>query len=327
MLYFCTLFHSNYAAKGLTLYRSLKGVCSEFRLFVFAFDDELAFFLKRMALPEIVVITLAEFEDPDLLRVKPTRSVAEYCWTCTSSTMLYCLNHFDIDHCTYLDADLFFYQNPQLMIDEMGDDDILITPHWFAPDNDNSEEVGKFCVQFVTARRTPNAMSVLSEWRDECIEWCFSHHQGGKLGDQKYLDKWPDVHTGICVSSHMGGGVAPWNMERYRFRRKRGVLYATEKRLGYTFPVIFCHFHFVYAFMKGFIHNFSFDTYRIEKNCSEMTFMPYCKELKQSYKALKRIGFTYEALGLRKEESTWASVFRKWMRMIWRIDYCHYWWI
>ena len=77
MLYFCTLYHSNYAAKGLTMYRSLKKVCPEFRLFVFAFDDELAVLLKKMALPEVTVITLAEFEDSDLLRVKPTRSVAE----------------------------------------------------------------------------------------------------------------------------------------------------------------------------------------------------------------------------------------------------------
>ena len=327
MLYFCTLFHSNYAAKGLTLYRSLTKVCPEFRLFVFAFDDDAASLMRALSLPEVTVIPLSEFEDEDLLRVKPTRSIAEYCWTCTASTILFCLNHFDIDHCTYLDSDLFFYQSPQVMIDEMGDNDILITPHWFAPNNEISEEVGHFCVQFVTVKNTPNALSVITEWRNECIDWCYGHHQDGKFGDQKYLDKWPMVHKRIFVSSNMGGGVAPWNMERYSFRLEDGLLYATEREMSLTFPVVFCHFHFVFASNKGHVHQFSFDTYPIDEQCSEMAFIPYCKELKKSYKLLKILGATNKVLGLASDDTPWDRVVRLWLKRIRRIDHNHYWWI
>ena len=327
MLYFCTLFHSNYAAKGLTLYRSLKSVCPKFHLFVFAFDDEAADVMNELSLPEVTVITLAEFEDTELKRVKPTRSVAEYCWTCTASTILYCLTHFDIEHCTYLDADLFFYQNPQILLDEMGDNDILITPHWFAADNDNSEEVGKYCVQFLTAKNTPNALSILTEWRNECIEWCFCHYEDGKMGDQKYLDKWPDVHVGICVSKNMGGGVAPWNMERYSFFHNKGILYATEKEVGLSFPVIFCHYHFVYAFVKSFLYMFSFDVYTLGKNCIRMTFTPYCRKLKKAYKDLKRLGFSDEVLGIAPFCSSWIDTLFKWSKKIRRMDFTHFWWI
>ena len=328
MLYFCTLYHANYAAKGLTLYRSLLKVCPSFRLYVFAFDDDAARLLNQLALPEITVITLAEFEDPDLLRVKPTRSVGEYCWTCTASTILYCLNHFDIDHCTYLDSDLFFYQNPQVMIDEMGENDILITPHWFAPDNDNSDEVGKYCVQFITVKNTENARDIVTEWRNECIEWCYSHHEDGKLGDQKYLDKWPEVHKGGCVSSNMGGGVAPWNMERYLFERKDGALYATEREHGVPFPVIFCHFHFIYAsFVKTILHKFSFDVYTFDRQCATNTFIPYCQELKKSYRALRCAGFSDEMSGMTSDSSTWTDIIRQWSRIIRHKDHNHFWWI
>ena len=327
MLCFCTLFHANYAAKGLTLYRSLSKVCPEFRLFVFAFDDEAAEIMKTLALPEVTIITLSEFEAPELLRVKPSRSIAEYCWTCTASTIIYCLNHFEIDHCTYLDSDLFFYQNPQVMIDEMGDNDILITPHWFAPDKDNSEEVGHFCVQFVSVKNTTNARNIITEWRNECIDWCFSQHQDGKFGDQKYLDKWPSVHTGICVSTNMGGGVAPWNMDRYSFRMNKDKLFVTERRMHCTFPVIFCHFHFVFASVKGVFHKFSFDKYAIEKDCSKAVFIPYCHALRDSYRALNKLGYSDKKLGLAMDDIPWRVLFRQLLKRVKRSDLTHYWWI
>lgn len=327
MLYFCTLYHSNYAAKGLTLYRSLEKTCTEFHLFVFAFDEDTVIMLKKMALTRLTVITLEEFEDPELLRVKPTRSVGEYCWTCTASTILYCLNHFNIDHCTYLDSDLFFYQGPQVMIDEMGDNDILITPHWFSPDHDNSDEVGKYCVQFVTARNNSNALSILKQWRSECLEWCYGHNEDGKFGDQKYLDKWPEVHTGVCVSKNQGGGIAPWNMERYSLLSKSGLLFATERNQSSIFPVVFCHYHFIYPSSKAFLYKFSYDTYAIEKNCAQSAFIPYCRELKKSYKELKRLGFSNESLGIMAEKNSWKKLLHQWSKRIRRIDYNHYWWI
>ena len=213
------------------------------------------------------------------------------------------------------------------MIDEMGDNDVLITPHWFAPENDNSIEVGKYCVQFLTARHTENALSIIKEWREECIEWCYSQAEDGKMGDQKYLDKWPEVHTGVRVSSNMGGGVAPWNMERYEFAIDNGIMKATERGMNVTFPVIFFHFHFVYANVKGMVHNFSFDKYVPSKETSYKVFFPYCKELKKSYKALKRLGFDEATLGLSPEDSGWKDVLKRWLKSIRGVEYNHYWWL
>ena len=309
------------------MYRSLKKVCPSFRLFVFAFDDDCASLMRELALPEVTIITLAEFEDSELIRVKSSRTLAEYCWTCTASTILYCLSHFDIDHCTYLDSDLFFYQNPQVMIDEMGNNDILITPHWFDENDDNSEEVGRDCVQFVTAKNSPNALNIITKWRDECLEWCYSRHEDGKFGDQKYLDKWPEVYSGVCVSKNMGGGVAPWNMRRYSFYMIDGQLNAIERKTRLSFSVVFFHFHFLYVSSRIFLHKFSFDTYSLDNNCSQLTFFPYCDELRKSFKVLKHLGASNKVLGILDDNTPWRNYFIQCLKRVWSKDYSHYLWI
>jgi hypothetical protein len=109
MIYnFCTLFDSNYYNRGIALYRSLMDKGIEFHLYVFSFDDECYSNLKKQTLVNLSVISLNEFEDDDMLKIKYGRTKAEYCWTSTPSTILYCINNFKLDNCTYLDADLFF---------------------------------------------------------------------------------------------------------------------------------------------------------------------------------------------------------------------------
>src|SRR5690606_18781443 len=105
-LNFCTLFDSNYLSRGLVMYDSLVTYCPEFHLYVFAFDQLALETLTQLNLPSLTVISLADFEDEELLKVKGERSRAEYCWTCTSSTIQYVLDHFEVENCTYLDADM-----------------------------------------------------------------------------------------------------------------------------------------------------------------------------------------------------------------------------
>ncbi len=75
--------------------------------------------LTKLNYKNITVVSLKEFENVDLLRVKPSRTAGEYCWTCTSSTISYCLDKFGLDNCTYVDADLRFYSNPKILIEEI----------------------------------------------------------------------------------------------------------------------------------------------------------------------------------------------------------------
>lgn len=286
MLNFCTLFDSNYLIKGLCMYDSLKYVCVDFHLYIFAFDEKSDSILRNMQLDYVTVISLSEFEDPELLEVKGTRGKGEYCWTCTSSTILYCIQKFQLDSCTYLDADLFFYNDPKVLIDEMGDKDVLITSHRYTPEYDLSATCGKYCVQFVTFKNTKNGLNVLNWWRNACLNWCYARYEDGKFGDQMYLDDWPTRFEGIHELEHLGGGVAPWNMQQYKFYKTnqywRGIELATKQE----FELIFFHFHAIHSYHMGFMKIFYFEGYSLSQAIKRDIYLPYITQLLRTNKQL-----------------------------------------
>src|SRR5258705_8778921 len=149
MINLCTLFDSNYLSRGLALYNSLQQVSGAFHLYVVAFDKKCYDYLKETCLPNLTVISLSDFEDKALLEVKPSRSAAEYCWTCTPTVILYCLGKYDLPSCTYVDADMIFYQDPQIFLNEMGSASVLISEHRYTKDYDVSDTHGIYCVQFM----------------------------------------------------------------------------------------------------------------------------------------------------------------------------------
>ncbi len=245
MYNFCTLFDSNYSSRGLTLYRSLERVCHDFHLYIFAFDDRSYSVLQKLDLQYATIISLKEFEDAELLRVKPTRSRVEYCWTSTSSTILYILEKYRVDMCTYLDADMMFFESPKVLFDEMGNDSVMITEHRYSPRYNKEALSGKYCVQFVSFKNDERGLAVLRWWRDRCIEWCYARFEDGKFGDQKYLDDWTSRFNGIHELQHRGGGMAAWNVQQYDVFEKNGRLFGREKNNEQEFPVIFYHFHYL----------------------------------------------------------------------------------
>lgn len=272
---FCTLFDSNFLVYGLALYESLKKNCQEFHLYVFAFDDECYNILKRLSLANVTTISLVEFEDEQLLSIKSSRTRGEYCWTCTPSTILYCLNKYNLPICTYLDSDIYFYNDPSILLKEIEDNDVIITEHRYTPKYDRTKDAGVYCVQFMTFRNTSNGLKVLNWWRNECIKWCFARHEDGKFGDQKYLDDWTERFKGVHVLKHLGGGVAPWNIQQYQSRGNRKLI---TKKSNQIFDLIFYHFHDVklHKHQLKYINLFNYDkSYKF----FNLIYFPYIKHL------------------------------------------------
>ncbi len=243
---FCTLFDSNYFSKGLALYKSLEMQCEDFHLFIFAFDKISYDVLKKLNLSEATIISLEEFEDEELLKIKPTRSAGEYCWTATSSTILFIIEKYKVESCTYIDADIFFYSSPKPIFDELGDKSILLTEHRYSAQYKKKLNIaGKYCVQFITFKNDKNGLNALKWWRERCLEWCYSYYEDGKYGDQLYLEDWTTRFEGVHVLQHLGGGVALWNISDYNFEQLDSKIIGTRKANGEKFEVIFYHFHYL----------------------------------------------------------------------------------
>ena len=280
MLNFCTLFDSVYLSRGLAMYNSLEKQCNNFHLYIFAFDDDCFNYLNELNLQYATIISLKEFEDEELLKVKPTRSRGEYCWTCTSSTILYVLKNYNVDHCTYIDSDLCFFSSPQVLLDEMkADESILITPHNYTKEYDQSEKSGIYCVQFVTFKNDEQGLMALNWWRNACLDWCYNRMEDNRFGDQKYLDDWSTRFKGVHVLQHLGGGVAPWNMQQYHFTQNENGIAGNVLATGAKFEVVFFHFHSLMFVRPCFFS--PRPRYRRSNSVIELIFNPYVKAIQQ----------------------------------------------
>jgi len=278
MYNFCTLFDTHYFTRGLALYYSLEKYCPDFHIYIFAFDQKTNDLLREMKLNKATIISLKEFEDDDLLKIKPLRSIAEYCWTCTSSTIIYIFEKYGVESCTYLDADLFFYSSPKPIFEEMGNQSILITEHRYSPQYNKQLKAGKYCVQFITFRNNDHGLTALRWWRARCIEWCYARYEDGKFGDQLYLEDWTERFTGVHVLQNLGGGLAAWNIQQYVFEKTNDKIMGTEILTGKKFETIFYHFHYLKFYTNGKIE---LGRRTLTENVLNVFYKPYVKFLKE----------------------------------------------
>lgn len=236
--HFVTLFDNNFLPIGLCLHASLMKHGQPFHMWIVCMDVLAEQNLRRLELPSVSLIPLAEVEDDRLLSVKPTRSRGEYCWTLTSFTPQFVFDRDpDVRRVTYLDADLFFFDVPSVLLDEfdVSDKHVLITEHAYDPRFEKSgraKRSGRFCVQFMTFRRTVEAANVMHWWQERCLEWCYARVEDGKFGDQKYLDIWPEIFgREVHILRQKDKTLAPWNVSYY------------EKLGQGKIAPVFYHFH------------------------------------------------------------------------------------
>ncbi len=164
-LNFCLMTTANYLTKALVMYDSLvKESKNDFNFFYFTFDELTYEYLKKINYKNIIPIKLQELESfyPELLETKKNRGKAEYFFTCTPHIIDYALKNYDITHVTYLDADLFFYDDPITIYNELKDNSVLITDHRYYPPNNESVS-GKYCVQFIPVMN--------DEYGNKVIDW------------------------------------------------------------------------------------------------------------------------------------------------------------
>ncbi len=240
MHHFCTYFDHHYLPRGLALYRSLRRHCPSFKLWVLCMDRASYDVLSRLGLSDIHLIGLGEFErgDEPLLTAKQNRTLIEYYFTCTPSLPLYIFNtHPKVDIITYLDADLFFFEDPAPLFDELGHSSIAIVEHRFSPHLGDFECFGIYNVSWLSFRRDDRSFACLHWWRERCIEWCYDRCEDGRFADQKYLDSWPSRFEGVVVLRHKGANLGPWNLANYTIRGDEDRLWVDEQ------PLIFFHFH------------------------------------------------------------------------------------
>src|SRR6266481_3737777 len=286
--HFVTLFDNNFLPIGLCLHTSLLEHGHPFHLWILCMDELAEQNLQKLALPHVSLIPLSEVEDERLLAVKSTRSRGEYCWTLTPFTPQFVFDRDpEIKQVTYLDADMFFFASPKLLLDEFeySGKHVLITEHAYGPRYKRfgrAKRGGRFCVQFITFRRSPEAEKIMHWWQDRCLEWCYARVEDGKFGDQKYLDQWPELFgPEVHILSQREKTLAPWN-----------VAYFGELGHGHVEPV-FYHFHGFRILSKNELLLYS--GYRVG-NAANHLYETFTSTLDHAIAKLKQAGISIPCL-------------------------------
>jgi len=249
--HFATLFDINYLSRGLCLAESLSRVLNgKYQLYVLALDDETVEYFKKNPYPSIITVRIADLElkYPELLQAKSNRSLIEYYFTISPFLPLYLLENYQFPRITSLDADLYFYSSPEIIFHTYHKDDILITPHDFSSNITYLLEYGIYNVSFQSFPNTENAIRVLSDWKDKCIQWCYDtlDKDTQNFADQKYLNTWSANFPNIQPIYLKTAGRAPWNIRDTNLRLHKGKLMVDNNEL------IYYHFHHL-RFYSNFI--------------------------------------------------------------------------
>ena len=218
MINFVTIFDSRFLPQGLALYISLQRHIPVFKLWVICVDDDAFESLIKLGLPNIQGVKALDHVDKNLSELFYERSRREFCWTLTpfSHKIIFDIDQ-DIDQITYLDADTWFCGSPNAIFDEFASSRkaLMITDHAYDKPYDQTEVSGRFCVQFIPVIRDRCDL-VLDWWGGKCREWCSEIAANGKMGDQKYLDSWPNLFLDhVHVLKNLALIQAPWNGNRF----------------------------------------------------------------------------------------------------------------
>ena len=301
--HFVTLFDSNYLPLGMCLHTSLMEQAQPFHLWVICMDELVEQQLQQLAMPHVSLIPLKKVETDELLAVKNGRSRGEYCWTLTPFTPQFVFERDPtVEQVTYVDADVFFFKSPRILLKEFEESGkyVLVTEHAFSKQYEHYIRYGRFCVQFMTFTRTPEAKEVMRWWQERCIEWCYGHYEDGKFGDQGYLDIWPErFPAAVHVLAQIEKTLAPWNLSRF------------AHNVNYLQEFVFYHFHGLKIVGENKI--ILYLGYNLEGNEGYIYGM-YLKCIKKCIDTMKKHGMVIPVLPQKPES---FGVFRAIIRRLW----------
>ena len=105
----------------------------------------------------------------------------------------------------------------------------------------------------------------------------------GEMGDQKYLSSWMTQYEGVQELQNHGGGVAPWNIGRYRFlddKDQQIRIYGKDTKQVY--PLIFYHFHQLQYLDADTVNlNIYKQHLHIDETLAKKIYVPYLKEIEE----------------------------------------------
>lgn len=286
--YLATFFDSNYLPKAIVMYKSLSVHHKSFILYAFCFDDLSYDVISKLNIKNFIPIPLSEFELKALKKQLPTKQkYYEYYWTYKAHIIMKTMHIAKADIVAYIDCDFRFFSSPEVIFEEIENNDILIQPNNFSHEQvAQFIPVGYYCSCFESFRNNQNGLKVLRWWHKQCVKWCHASFENGKFADQKYLDNWRSQFKNVREITSIGANIAPWNLGKYDISGKNGEIYVNSHSL------IYYHYHSFKMNLDDYSYIITGDRnnfYHISKEAIRHIYKPYIQELRSVIKDLKKI--------------------------------------
>jgi len=258
----------NFLAKGLTLYDSLMKHNDDIILHYLCFDDESYDELSKHECDNLIVYSDKPLHYDAVLRSLKENDRQYYSYALASVFSRYLMEVKNID-ITYIDSDIYFYDDIQIILDEIGSKDIGIFRHRQYPFNFPNDN-GFFNVGVVHFKNTSLARSILNWWSDAVLHR--KYPELATCGDQKYLDAFLELpEENLFIDGNIGHG-APWQWQLYDYSEyfnDGSIIWNGEKQ-----KLLFSHF-------SNFDYNLEKDEFKPAVRHSPYTPQNMYKEIKE----------------------------------------------
>lgn len=243
-----TLFDKNYAMRAIAFYDALVKL-GQYKFWFLCLDNETKKMMRNLKLPNVVFMTMEELDDQELLNTENNRSRAEFIFTSKSAWIYHVINNItEGEAIIFDDCDLFYFSSPDELLLNMEKNhcSIGIVPHRFPKSKEYmNEKVGKFNAGLLYLISDKNSKLCISEWRKQCIDWCYLKYEKDRFGDQLYMNKWPEKYHGVYEIKDKGVNLGSWSIYDFKITQKNKVFYIDENRL------ICYHFHRIKFYLDG----------------------------------------------------------------------------
>lgn len=222
---FCMVVSRTRLIQAIACFLSLYKNMDNFKVYILCVDEKCYEFLKEINSDKIVLVTIAELNREDLLAIKASRKLNQYCWTLKPGFIKHIFTLDDsINRVTYIDSDLFFYQNPNVIFENQPDASVLLSsgeiflPMYSKEFNQTMQTLtGNFNSGFISFKKDINGLQCVNWWDKMCVDSCTSNPEDNKFGDQKYLDDMPFLFNNVYEITTQGINIGHWNYLKYKF--------------------------------------------------------------------------------------------------------------
>lgn len=174
----------------------------------------------------------------------------------------------------YVDNDIFFFDAPHLLFEELNQSNFLLTPHFYiANPNENQNwleanyRVGLYNAGFFGANQ--QAIPILDWWTDCCLYTMTKSYWRGLYDDQKYLDLIPILFEKVKIIKDRGCNLAGWNDKDFNNQERVTFIHfadlTLEKFSGSNHPMHSYYKQYV-STLKRYNPNFSWSKNRRSLN-------------------------------------------------------------